>query len=68
MHNQKVGDTPSVRQLTLDFSEGFFVSDPHPAQRDITRTIVFPKHIDDPEFRPLSAPGECDVCPARDFS
>ena len=49
MHNQQI-DTPSVRQLTLDFSEGFFVSDPHPAPRQITRTIVFPKHITIPKF------------------
>ena len=49
MHNQQI-NTPSVRQLTLDFSEGFFVSDPHPAPRQITRTIVFPKHITIPKF------------------
>ena len=49
MHNQQI-DTPSVRQLTLDFSEGFFVSEPNPAPRQITRTIVFPKHITIPKF------------------
>ena len=49
MHNQHI-DTPSVRQLTLDFSEGFFVSESHPVPRQITRTIVFPKHITIPKF------------------
>ena len=49
MHNQHL-DTPSVRQLTLDFSEGFFVSESHPVPRQITRTIVFPKHITIPKF------------------
>ena len=49
MHNQHI-DTPSVRQLTLDFSEGFFVSESYPVPRQITRTIVFPKHITIPKF------------------
>ena len=49
MQNQQV-DTPSVRQLTLDFSEGFFVSEPRSVPRRVTRTIVFPKHISIPNF------------------
>ncbi|MEC7208760.1 MAG: hypothetical protein VXW11_06740 [Pseudomonadota bacterium] len=50
MHD-KVGEVASVRQLTLDFSEGFFVAEPpSAAARNITRTIVFPKHIDIPHF------------------
>ena len=50
MH-EKVGEGASVRQLTLGFSEGFFVAEPPSASaRNITRTIVFPKHIDIPHF------------------
>ena len=50
MH-EKVGEVASVRQLTLGFSEGFFVAEPPSASaRNITRTIVFPKHIDIPHF------------------
>lgn len=49
MHNPHI-DTPSVRQLSLDFSEGFIVSEPRSAPRQITRTIVFPKHIMIPKF------------------
>ena len=39
-----------MRQLTLDFSEEFFVSEPLAASRNVTRTIVFPKHINIPNF------------------
>ena len=47
----KVGEVASVRQLTLGFSEGFFVAEPPSASaQNITRTIVFPKHIDIPHF------------------
>lgn len=46
----KVGETAAVRQLTLDFSEGFLVNDPRAAPRQVTRTIVFPKHINIPHF------------------
>ena len=46
----KVGETAAVRQLTLDFSEGFFVAEQRPVPRKVTRTIVFPKHIDIPNF------------------
>ena len=49
MYNQQI-DTPSVRQLTLDFSEGFVVPEPLSAPRKVTRTIVFPKHIDIQNF------------------
>ena len=50
MH-EKVSEVASVRQLTLGFSEGFFVAEPPSASaRNITRTIVFPKHIDIPHF------------------
>ena len=38
-------ETTANRQLTLDFSEGFFVPEPLSAPRNVTRTIVFPKHI-----------------------
>ena len=44
------GETTANRQLTLDFSEGFVVREPPSGQRDVTRTIVFPKHIDIPNF------------------
>ena len=44
------GETTTVRQLTLDFSEGFVVPEPLPASRNVTRTIVFPKHIEIPNF------------------
>ena len=40
------GETAANRQLTLDFSEGFVVPEPLSAPRNVTRTIVFPKHID----------------------
>ena len=46
----KVGESAAVRQLTLDFSEGFLVTDPQPVPRQITRTLVFPKHIEIPNF------------------
>ena len=44
------GETTANRQLTLDFSEGFVVPEPTSAPRNVTRTIVFPKHIDIPNF------------------
>ena len=44
------GETTLNRQLTLDFSEGFGVPEPLSAPRNITRTIVFPKHIDIQNF------------------
>ena len=44
------GETTLNRQLTLDFSEGFVVPEPLSAPRNITRTIVFPKHIDIQNF------------------
>ena len=43
-------ETTANRQLTLDFSEGFFVSEPLSAPRNVTRTIVLPKHIDIQNF------------------
>ncbi len=43
-------ETTANRQLTLDFSEGFFVPEPLSAPRNVTRTIVFPKHIDIQNF------------------
>ena len=43
-------ETTTARQLTLDFSEGFFVPEPLAASRNVTRTIVFPKHINVPNF------------------
>ncbi len=43
-------ETTTARQLTLDFSEGFFVPEPLAASRNVTRTIVFPKHINIPNF------------------
>ena len=46
----KQGETTANRQLTLDFSEGFVVPEPLPAPRNVTRTIVFPKHIDVQNF------------------
>ena len=39
------GETTANRQLTLDFSEGFVVPEPLSVPRNVTRTIVFPKHI-----------------------
>ena len=39
------GETTASRQLTLDFSEGFVVPEPLSTPRNVTRTIVFPKHI-----------------------
>ena len=44
------GETTANRQLTLDFSEGFIVAEPLSAPRNVTRTIVFPKHIDIQNF------------------
>ena len=44
------GETTADRQLTLDFSEGFVVPEPLSAPRNVTRTIVFPKHIDIQNF------------------
>ena len=44
------GENTANRQLTLDFSEGFVVSEPLSAPRNVTRTIVFPKHIDIQNF------------------
>ena len=44
------GEPTANRQLTLDFSEGFVIPEQFSAPRNITRTIVFPKHIDIPNF------------------
>ena len=44
------GEPHSIQQLTLDFSDGFVVTEPLAASRNVTRTIVFPKHIDIPNF------------------
>ena len=44
------GEPTANRQLTLDFSEGFVVREPLSAPRNVTRTIVFPKHIDIQNF------------------
>ena len=44
------GEHTSTRQLTLDFSEGFVVPEQFSTPRNVTRTIVFPKHIDIPSF------------------
>ena len=44
------GESIANRQLTLDFSEGFVVPEPLSAPRNVTRTIVFPKHIDIQNF------------------
>ena len=44
------GETTPNRQLTLDFSEGFVVPEPLSAPRNVTRTIVFPKHINIQNF------------------
>ena len=44
------GEPTATRQLTLDFSEGFVVPEQLSAPRNVTRTIVFPKHIDIPNF------------------
>ena len=43
-------ETTANRQLTLDFGEGFVVPEPLSAPRNVTRTIVFPKHIDIQNF------------------
>ena len=43
-------ETTANRQLTLDFSEEFVVPKPLSAPRNVTRTIVFPKHINLPNF------------------
>ena len=47
------GENTANRQLTLDFSEGFVVHEPLSAPRNVTRTIVFPKHIDIQNFGPF---------------
>ena len=44
------GKPTATRQLTLDFSEGFVEPETASALRNVTRTIVFPKHIDIPNF------------------
>ena len=44
------GEHVGIRQLTLDFSEGFTAAEPASPPRDATRTIVFPKHIEIPNF------------------
>jgi hypothetical protein len=44
------GEFPKIQQLTLDFNEGFVVPEPTTSPRNVTRTIVFPKHIDIPNF------------------
>ena len=44
------GEITANQQLTLDFSEGFVVPEPLPAPRNVTRTIVFPKHINIQNF------------------
>ena len=44
------GEATANRQLTLDFNEGFVVPEPLSAPRNVTRTIVFPKHIDIQNF------------------
>ncbi len=44
------GEPTPIRQLSLDFSEGFVVHEPLVASRNVTRTIVFPKHINIPHF------------------
>ena len=43
-------DPISNRQLTLDFSDGPAETDQSLAIRNVTRTIVFPKHIHIPNF------------------
>ena len=47
------GEAIPNRQLTLDFSEGFVPPEPLSTPRNVTRTIVFPKHIDIPNFGPF---------------
>ena len=47
------GKTKPNRQLTLDFSEGFVLPEPLSVPRNVTRTIVFPKHIDIQNFGPF---------------
>ena len=44
------GEPTATRQLTLDFSEGFVVPENLSTPRNVTRTIVFPKHIYIPNF------------------
>ena len=44
------GETTPNRQLTLDFSEGFVLPEQLSAPRNVTRTIVFPKHINIQNF------------------
>ena len=44
------GEPTATRQLTLDFSEGFVVPENLSTSRNVTRTIVFPKHIYIPNF------------------
>ena len=43
-------ETTANRQLTLDFSEGFVLPEQLSAPRNVTRTIVFPKHINIQNF------------------
>ena len=44
------GEPKPTQQLSLDFSGGFVVPEPLAAPRNVTRTIVFPKHIEIPNF------------------
>ena len=44
------GEPTATRQLTLNFSEGFVVPEQLSVPRNVTRTIVFPKHVDIPNF------------------
>jgi hypothetical protein len=37
-------------QLSLNFSDGFFVPAPHRQARQLKRTITFPKHVTIPHF------------------
>ena len=43
-------ETKANRQLTLDFNDEFVVPEPLSAPRNVTRTIVFPKHINIQNF------------------
>ena len=43
-------ETKANRQLTLDFNEEFVVPEPLSTPRNVTRTIVFPKHINIQNF------------------
>ncbi len=44
------GDPNTIQQLTLEFSDEFAAPEQLSAPRNATRTIVFPKHIDIPNF------------------